>query len=104
MEQLVVIKPKPGEPTLNLDTILFVNKGTKALGKIFDVFGSVSEPHYCVRFNDAKHIQDNDIKVGMQVYYCPSNTSYTSFVFLHELTKLVLWRIQYTTYDCNMFK
>ncbi|XP_077280172.1 uncharacterized protein LOC143907339 isoform X4 [Temnothorax americanus] len=88
VEQLVIVEPKPGEPTLDLDTILFVNKGTKALGKIFDVYGPVAEPHYCVRFNDAKHIQDNGIKVGMQVYYCPSNKSYTFFVFLQELRKL----------------
>ncbi|KYM95472.1 PREDICTED: H/ACA ribonucleoprotein complex non-core subunit NAF1 [Cyphomyrmex costatus] len=87
VEQLVIVKPNPGEPTLNLDTVLFVNKGTKALGKIFDVFGSVNEPYYCVRFNGAKHIEDNDIKVGMQVYYCP-NSEYTSLVFLHELTKI----------------
>ncbi|TGZ52975.1 H/ACA ribonucleoprotein complex non-core subunit NAF1 [Temnothorax longispinosus] len=88
VEQLVIVEPKPGEPTLDLDTILFVNKGTKALGKIFDVYGPVAEPHYCVRFNDSKHIQDNGIKVGMQVYYCPSNKSYTFFVFLQELRKL----------------
>jgi len=88
VEQLVVVKPNPSEPTLNLDTILFVKKGTKALGKIFDVFGSVKEPYYTVRFNDTKHIQDNGIEVGMQVYYCP-NPAYTSFVFMHELTKLV---------------
>ncbi|XP_071575332.1 uncharacterized protein [Temnothorax nylanderi] len=88
VEQLVIVEPKPGQPTLDLDTILFVNKGTKALGKIFDVYGPVTEPHYCVRFNDAKHMQDNGIKVGMQVYYCPSNKSYTFFVFLQELRKL----------------
>ncbi|XP_053990219.1 H/ACA ribonucleoprotein complex non-core subunit NAF1, partial [Hylaeus volcanicus] len=50
VEQLVVVRPKPGKPTLNLDTVLFVEKGQRALGKIFDVFGQVSEPHYCVRF------------------------------------------------------
>ncbi|XP_011694258.1 PREDICTED: H/ACA ribonucleoprotein complex non-core subunit NAF1 [Wasmannia auropunctata] len=88
VEQLVVVKPNPGEPTLDLDTVLFVNKGTKALGHVFDVFGSVKEPHYCVRFNDAKHIQDNDIEVGMQVYYCPLDKSYTHLVFMHELTKI----------------
>ncbi|XP_054015865.1 H/ACA ribonucleoprotein complex non-core subunit NAF1, partial [Hylaeus anthracinus] len=50
VEQLVVVRPKSGKPTLNLDTVLFVEKGQRALGKIFDVFGQVSEPHYCVRF------------------------------------------------------
>ncbi|XP_031831082.1 uncharacterized protein LOC116426376 isoform X2 [Nomia melanderi] len=87
VEQLVVVQPKPGKPTLNLDTILFVDKGKRALGKIFDVFGQVKEPHYCVRFNSSKHIQECDIKIGMTVYYCP-NTEYTSLVFLHELMKI----------------
>ncbi|XP_076661527.1 uncharacterized protein LOC143365330 [Halictus rubicundus] len=87
VEQLVVVQPKPDKPTLNLDTILFVDKGKRALGKIFDVFGQVKEPHYCVRFNSSEHIQECDIKVGMTVYYCP-NTEYTSLVFLHELMKI----------------
>nr|XP_003706701.1 PREDICTED: H/ACA ribonucleoprotein complex non-core subunit NAF1 [Megachile rotundata] len=87
VEQLVVVKPKPGKPTLNLDTVLFVDRGQRALGKIFDVFGQVSEPHYCVRFNSSEHIQQCDIKVGMTVYYCP-NTEYTSLVFLHEVMKI----------------
>ncbi|KOC65475.1 H/ACA ribonucleoprotein complex non-core subunit NAF1 [Habropoda laboriosa] len=87
VEQLVVVKPKSGKPTLNLDTILFVEKGQRALGKIFDVFGQVSEPHYCVRFNSSEHIKQYDVKVGMTVYYCP-NTEYTSLVFLHELMKI----------------
>ncbi|CAL7943546.1 unnamed protein product [Xylocopa violacea] len=87
VEQLVVVKPKPGKPTLNLDTVLFIEKGQRALGKIFDVFGQVSEPHYCVRFNSSEHIKECDVKVGMTVYYCP-NTEYTSLVFLHELMKI----------------
>lgn len=86
VEQLVVVRPKPEKPTLNLDTVLFVERGQRALGKIFDVFGQVNEPHYCVRFNSSEHIQACDIKVGMNVYFCP-NTEYTSLVFLHELMK-----------------
>ncbi|XP_043261171.1 H/ACA ribonucleoprotein complex non-core subunit NAF1 [Colletes gigas] len=87
VEQLVVVRPNSGKPTLNLDTILFIEKGQRALGKIFDVFGQVSEPHYCIRFNSLEHIQKCDIKVGMNVYYCP-NTEYTSLVFLHDLMKI----------------
>lgn len=87
VEQLVVVKPEPKKPTLNLDTVLFIQRGGRALGRIFDVFGQVSEPHYCVRFNSSDHIKESDIKVGMTVYYCP-NTEYTSLVFLHELLKM----------------
>ena len=83
---MVVVCPKPGKPTLNLDIILFIERGKRALGHIFDVFGKVSEPYYCVRFNSSEHIKESDIKVGMTVYYCP-NSQYTSLVFLSELTK-----------------
>lgn len=86
VEQLVVVRPKTGKPTLNLDTVLFLDKGKRALGRVFDVFGRVSDPHYCVRFNSPAHIKENEINIGMAVYYCP-NSPYTSLVFLHELTK-----------------
>lgn len=85
---MVVVRPKPGKPTLNLESILFIERGRRVLGRVFDVFGQVSDPHYCVRFNNSKHIQENKIKVGMNVYFCP-NTEYTTVVFLHELTKYV---------------
>ncbi|KMQ97162.1 h aca ribonucleoprotein complex non-core subunit naf1 [Lasius niger] len=88
VEQLVIIKPKPGKPTLHVDTVLFMEKGERALGKILDVFGPVSEPNYCIRFNNFEHIQNSNIKVGMSVYYCPNNTQYTSLIFLHELHKM----------------
>ncbi|KAL6422713.1 hypothetical protein ACFW04_010742 [Cataglyphis niger] len=87
VEQLVIVKPKPGKPTLHIDTVLFIEKGERALGKILDVFGPVSEPSYCIRFNSPEHIQESNIKVGMTVYYCP-NTQYTSLIFLHELHKM----------------
>ncbi|XP_043275616.1 H/ACA ribonucleoprotein complex non-core subunit NAF1 [Venturia canescens] len=86
-EQMVVVKPKPEKPTLNLDTILFLDRGRRVLGRIFDVFGQVSEPHYCVRFNSSEHITQSQIKIGMIVYFCP-NTPYTSLVFLHDLLKM----------------
>lgn len=87
VDQMVVVRPKPGKPTLNLESILFVERGRRVLGRVFDVFGQVSDPHYCVRFNNSKHIEGNNIKVGMNVYFCP-NTEYTTVVFLHDLTKM----------------
>lgn len=90
MEQIVIVKPMPGKPTLNLDTILLVDKGKRALGKILDIYGHVSEPLYCVRFNSSEHIKECNIEVGMTVYYCPNMPS-TSILFPHELRKLVFW-------------
>lgn len=86
VDQLVVVEPTPGKPTLNIDTVLFIDKGKRPLGQIFDVFGPVKEPYYCVRFNSAQHIEESSIKVGMTVYFCP-NTKHTCLVFLHELMK-----------------
>ncbi|XP_066588780.1 H/ACA ribonucleoprotein complex non-core subunit NAF1 [Prorops nasuta] len=86
-DTLIVVKPIPGKPTLNLDSVLFVERGKRTLGKIYDVFGQVTDPHYCVRFNNIEHVKEKDIKIGMSVYYCP-NTEYTSLVFLSELQKM----------------
>lgn len=83
---MVVVKPKPEKPTLNLETVLFLEKGSRVLGRIFDVFGPVKEPYYCVRFNNEDHIKENNIKIGMTVYYWP-NSPYTTLVFLSELAK-----------------
>lgn len=88
VDQMVVVKPKAEKPTLNLDTVLFLDRGRRVLGRIFDVFGQVSEPHYCVRFNSSEHIKQSEIKAGMTVYFCP-NTPYTSVVFVHDLLKYV---------------
>lgn len=101
---MVVVRPKPGKPTLNLESILFIERGRRVLGRVFDVFGQVSDPHYCVRFNNSKHIQENNIKVGMNVYFCP-NTEYTSVVFLHELTKYVNLNYlhNYLLFFCTIF-
>lgn len=86
VEQLVIVKPKPNKPTLHIDTILFIEKGERALGKILDVFGPVSEPNYCIRFNSSEHIQESNITVGMLVYYCPDTESgYTSLIFQQQL-------------------
>ncbi|KAK0159545.1 hypothetical protein PV327_010948 [Microctonus hyperodae] len=87
VDQMVVVTPKPLKPTLNIDTVLFIERGERVLGRIFDVFGPVSEPHYCIRFNNSEHIKNNKIQVGMTVYYCP-NTPYTTLVFMTDLLKI----------------
>ncbi|XP_029159939.1 H/ACA ribonucleoprotein complex non-core subunit NAF1 [Nylanderia fulva] len=89
VEQVVIVKPKTGKPTLHIDTVLFVEKGERALGKILDVFGPVSDPRYCVRFNSSEHIQNSNITVGMLVYYCPDTESgYTLLIFHHQLNMM----------------
>ncbi|RLU18678.1 hypothetical protein DMN91_009035 [Ooceraea biroi] len=88
VEQVVIVQPIPGKPTLNLDSVLFLDKGQKTLGTILDVYGHISEPLYCVRFNSSEHIQKCNIEVDMTVYYCPNVTSYTTIFFAQELRQL----------------
>ncbi|KAF7997405.1 hypothetical protein HCN44_005976 [Aphidius gifuensis] len=87
VDQMVVVIPMTGKPTLDLDTILFLDRGKRVLGRIFDVFGQVTEPHYCVRFNTPNHIKESNVEANMSVYFVP-NSEHTSLVFESELRKI----------------
>ena len=67
VEDLVVVESLLGIPALDLETVLFVNVGQLALGRVFDVIGPVTQPLYVVRFNSKQHIADKGITVGMKV-------------------------------------
>jgi H/ACA ribonucleoprotein complex non-core subunit NAF1 len=85
----VVVQAMKNTPALDLDSVLFLDKGRNTLGKIFDVIGPVCEPAYCVRFNSTQQIQEKGIEKGL-VVYCAPKTDHTSYVFLGELLKYVL--------------
>ena len=87
VEELVVIESLPGVPAIDLDSVLFVESGRRALGRVFDVIGPVARPLYCVRFNSAAHIQRTGVLRGMEVFFAP-RTEYTTFVFLEQLMKM----------------
>ncbi|XP_037293081.1 H/ACA ribonucleoprotein complex non-core subunit NAF1 [Manduca sexta] len=87
VERLVVVRALPATPAVDIDTVLFVDNGAKALGKVFDVFGPVTEPYYCVRFNSQEHVKERGVQTGMDVYIAP-NAQHTSYVFLSDLMKL----------------
>lgn len=76
----------PNVVPLDLDTILFLDKGQRPLGKVFDVMGQVHCPIYCVRFNTNQEIHDKGVQVGQEVYCAPSAPC-TTFVILPELMK-----------------
>lgn len=61
---------------LNLDTVLFMEEGDQTLGHIFDVFGPVKQPHYCVRFNSKEHMSARGVEIGKLVY-CAPKTEHT---------------------------
>lgn len=85
---LVIVQSFPNTPPLDIDTVLFLDRGQRPLGKIFDVFGPVQEPLYCVRFNSSEHIKQKNI-TKEQVVYCAPQTEYTSFIRTAELMKYV---------------
>jgi H/ACA ribonucleoprotein complex non-core subunit NAF1 len=87
VEELVVIESMPGTPAIDLDSVLFVEAGRRALGRVFDVIGPVMRPFYCVRFNSAAHIKQAGVERGMDVFFAP-RTEHTTFVFLEQLMKM----------------
>eukprot|EP00088_Acartia_fossae_P006163 TRINITY_DN12828_c0_g1_i1.p1 TRINITY_DN12828_c0_g1~~TRINITY_DN12828_c0_g1_i1.p1 ORF type:complete len:465 (+),score=70.54 TRINITY_DN12828_c0_g1_i1:31-1395(+) len=87
VEELVVIESCPGNPAVDLDSVLFLESGKRVLGRVFDVIGPVARPYYCVRFNSRDHIKEKSICAGMDVFYAPKS-EYTTFVFLDQLMKL----------------
>ncbi|XP_053659258.1 H/ACA ribonucleoprotein complex non-core subunit NAF1 [Anopheles marshallii] len=84
--QIVLVQSVPGIELLNLDTVLFLERGKRALGKIFDVIGQVNQPIYCVLFNSNQEILTKNITTGMEVF-CAPRTEYTSFIILSELMR-----------------
>lgn len=88
VDRLVIVRALPDTPAVDLDSVLFLDNGAKALGKVFDVFGPVNEPHYCVRFNSAAHAAARGAAPGTDVYIAPRRTDHTNYVFLAELMKV----------------
>lgn len=82
----MVVQALKNTPALDLDSVLFLDKGKRTLGRIFDVIGPVCEPAYCVRFNSVEHIREKGVEKEMMVY-CAPKTDHTSYVFLGELLK-----------------
>uniref|UniRef100_A0A6P4FER7 H/ACA ribonucleoprotein complex non-core subunit NAF1 n=1 Tax=Drosophila rhopaloa TaxID=1041015 RepID=A0A6P4FER7_DRORH len=87
VDQLVLVSVLPNSMLFDLDTVLFLEKGRKVLGEVFDVLGQVSDPIYCVRFNTNQQILDRGIKIG-DVVYCAPKTEHTQFVILSKLMQV----------------
>lgn len=86
VETLVVVECYKGIAPLDIDSVLFLDKGKRALGKIFDVIGPVTEPVYTVRFTDLDQIKKHEIEKGMKVF-CAPKSDYANYVFLPDLLK-----------------
>lgn len=53
--------------------------------QVFETLGPVASPYYSVRFNTADEIVEKGIQPGMSVFFAPSMTEYTHYVFLAQL-------------------
>ncbi|XP_027847753.2 H/ACA ribonucleoprotein complex non-core subunit NAF1 [Aphis gossypii] len=87
VDTLVIVEAFLNQPALDIDSVLFVDRGKRALGRIFDVFGSVTKPFYAVRFNDSNHIKTFDIQIKEPVY-CAPQTEYASYVMVSQLMQM----------------
>lgn len=87
IEQLLLVKTIRGAPLLDIGTVLFLQKGQKVLGEVFDVLGQVADPLYCVRFNSNQQIKEKEINLGDKVY-CAPRTEHTQLIILSNLTKI----------------
>ncbi|KAL7738963.1 hypothetical protein ACLKA6_001358 [Drosophila palustris] len=87
VDQLVLVSVLPNSMLFDLDTVLFLEKGRKVLGQVFDVLGQVADPLYCVRFNSNQQIKDRGINIG-DIVYCAPQTEHTQFVILSKLMQV----------------
>ena len=91
---------------MDLETVLFLDKGKRPLGRVFDVIGPVSLPLYCVRFNSKDHIASHHVEKGTKVYVAP-NTQHTSYVFIQQLLNMkgtdASWKVSFITSLPHMY-
>uniref|UniRef100_A0A8P4KLT6 H/ACA ribonucleoprotein complex subunit n=1 Tax=Dicentrarchus labrax TaxID=13489 RepID=A0A8P4KLT6_DICLA len=87
IQQLVVIQSLKDTPPLNDDSIIFRSDGL-AVGKVFEVFGPVSNPLYILRFNSAEQISSKGLTEGLTVYYAPTIKEYTEYILTQQLKLL----------------
>ncbi|XP_013107085.2 H/ACA ribonucleoprotein complex non-core subunit NAF1 isoform X1 [Stomoxys calcitrans] len=87
VDQLVLVSTLPNSMLLDLETVLFLEKGQKVLGEVFDVLGQVADPLYCVRFNSNSQINEKNIQIGDVVYVAPKK-QYTQFIILSSLMSM----------------
>ena len=83
-DQLVLVEAYHNSTPLNIDSVLFIERGRTTLGQIFDVIGPVANPIYCVRFNSNDDIKAKGISIGDKVF-CAPRTEHTSYLVLSNI-------------------
>jgi len=80
-----MIKPLDGSPHLGYETVLF-DAHRNPLGEIFEIFGTVSNTMYALRFNTKEEAEEK-LPLGSDIYYIISNCDITKPIFPQELAK-----------------
>lgn len=84
----VIIESDFGASALDFGTVIF-NQNRKALGQIFDTFGSVTRPMYAIRFNSAEEIEALGLnQPKLPVYFAPEAGEFTIPIFTDALRNL----------------
>ncbi|XP_048476052.1 H/ACA ribonucleoprotein complex non-core subunit NAF1 [Rhincodon typus] len=84
IDQLVIVKSLKDMPPVNEETILF-RKDNTSVGKVFEVFGPVSQPFYILRFNSAEDVTVKEIKLQQMFYFAPAVKDFTQYIFTEQL-------------------
>ena len=83
---IVNIKPNKGVPHLDYDTVLF-DKDRNSIGEVFEVFGTVEDTMYALRFNSAEEAKLKTF-IGQDIYFAPDEKLMTRKVLTTELLKM----------------
>ncbi|KAI3411953.1 H/ACA ribonucleoprotein complex non-core subunit naf1 [Globodera pallida] len=86
---LAKIRPDKDAPHLGYETILFDND-KKPVGEIFEIFGTVTDTLYALRFNDEEQAVKK-LPIGEVIFYANADDAMTKPVFPKELAKLKNW-------------
>ncbi|GCC36615.1 hypothetical protein chiPu_0015110 [Chiloscyllium punctatum] len=81
---LVIVKSLKDMPPVNEETILF-RKDNASVGKVFEVFGPVSQPFYVLRFNSTEDVTVKEIKLQEMLYFAPAVKDFTQYIFAEHL-------------------
>ena len=73
--------------TMFLSSVLFLIRDNSP--QVFETFGQVSSPFYSVRYNCRSDVERLGLEPGQTVFYAPSETQYTYYIFLDQLIRSV---------------
>uniref|UniRef100_A0A914IA88 H/ACA ribonucleoprotein complex subunit n=1 Tax=Globodera rostochiensis TaxID=31243 RepID=A0A914IA88_GLORO len=86
---LAKIRPDKDAPHLGYETVLFDND-KKPVGEIFEIFGTITDTLYALRFNDEEEAVKK-LPIGEVIFYANADDAMTKPVFPKELAKLKNW-------------